>query len=217
MADTKSSAPTPSTGASGPSLGQRITGFFRPSASGAPRKEPSSTSRFIVGSITFILIAELLTFLMQLANVNLKLHLEQPILGPQVSWLSWFLIINVLVIVAVWVVLQRLGIIPRDVFASRASGTTTRNSASAGKSSGGAANGNQIPGIGKGRTRAERRHTATVKTTQVTSGKNGKGAKTTTAATTTRATTPEVSSTAHDEVYDRVRAAQRLRKRRATR
>ena len=97
-------------------------GFFRPSAPGAPRKEPSSTSRFVVGSITFILIAELLTFLMQIANVNLKLHLEQPILGPQVSWLSWFLIINVLVIVAVWVVLQRLGVIPRDVFASRASG-----------------------------------------------------------------------------------------------
>jgi hypothetical protein len=209
MADTKSSAPTPPTGPSGPTLGQRITGFFRAPESGAPRKKPSPTSRFITGSITFILIAELLTYLMKLADVKLNLHLEQPIIGPQAGWLSWFLVINVLEIVAVWIVLQRVGILPRDMFAPR-NGTTTRSSASASKSSGGATGASQIPGIGKARTRAERRHTSTVKTTQVASGKNGKSA-------TTSATAQETLSTEHDEVYDRVRAAQRLRKRRATR
>lgn len=73
----------------------------------------SPTRRYIIGAVSFIITAELLTFLMQIANVNLKLHLEQPIFGPQLSWLSWFFVINVLVIVAVWVVLKRLGFFPR--------------------------------------------------------------------------------------------------------
>lgn len=209
MADTNSSAPTPSNGASGPTLGQRIAGFFRPSASGAPRKEPSSTSRLLTGTVVFILIAEVLLYLIQLADIKLNLHLNQPIFGPQAGWLTWLQVIILLVIVAVWVVLRRMGILPRDMFSARAS-TTTRSSAKAGKSSGGGSNANQIPGIGKVRTRAERRHTTAVKATTAANGKNGKNAASSGA-------TQETFSAEHDEVYDRVRAAQRLRKRRAAR
>ena len=89
MAETKSSEKTSAAGTApaqtpGPSLGQRLGGFFRAPATGARtglRRQTSSTMRFIVGSVTFILVAELLTYLIDYANLQFKLNLQQPIIG----------------------------------------------------------------------------------------------------------------------------------------
>lgn len=230
MADTKSGAPTPPNGTSGPSLGQRLAGFFRPATTGAgaQRRPQSATSRFITGSVTFVLVAELLTFGLQYVNVQFKLNLQQPIVGPQISWFTWFFLINVVTIIALWIILQRLGLFPRDMWGAR-NGTSTRGGSS-GSASGGKPGGagssatpaNQIPGIGKTRTRAERRYTATAaeaaKAATVKKRRFGRTTTTaTTATTTTKTPVATVPSTEHDGSYERVRTAQRLRKRRAAR
>lgn len=219
MADTNSSTKTPTTGASGPagpSLGERVAGFFRAGGATGQRRQTSSTTRFIIGSVTFVLVAELLTYLIDFANIQLKLNLNQPILGPSASWFTWFFVINVVLILGLWILLNRMGFFPRDMWAPR-NGTTTR-SVSSGK--GGSTTSkavSEIPGIGKQRTRAERRRIAEAAAAQAAAAAKGKGDKRSPAAT-TRATTSEVAlSTEHDEAYERVRAAQRTRKRRALR
>lgn len=224
MADTNSSAKTPTSGAAprqtaGPSLGQRVVGLFRtPGTAGAPGqpRKTSPTTRFIVGSITFVLVAELLTYLIDFANVKFKLNLTQPIFGPSASWLSWFFLINVVLILGLWILLNRMGFFPRDMWsASRTSGTRggPAGRAGAGSSTSNGKSANQIPGIGKARTRAERRHSATAKAISAANSKSRA------AASSARSTTPEPEyvSGEHDDAYERAKAAQRLRKRRALR
>ena len=222
MADTKlsGSPPTrsapPTKSAASPSLGQRVAGLFRPPASrGAPgeRKPMSSTMRFIIGSVTFVFLAEALTYGIEYVNIQFKLNLNQPILGASASWLSWFFVINVVIILGLWITLNRMGFFPRDMWAPRNGTTTTaRGSSRGGGASGGGSKSaaNAIPGIGKARTRAERRFTATAKATTT----NGKGRS---ATANTSAADDASLSAEHDDAYDRVKAAQRLRKRRALR
>lgn len=216
MADTNSSAKTPQQGAS-PSLSQRVAGFFRaPGRQGAPGqpRRTSSTSRFIVGSITFVLVAELLTYLIDIANIKFKLNLNQPIIGSSASWLTWFFLINVALILGLWIALNKMGFFPRDMWAnSRASNARGSTTSGNGASNGNNKNANQIPGIGKARTRAERRYTATANAMQAANAK-----KRTAATPDTRATATTADSYGdHDEAYERAKAAQRLRKRRALR
>lgn len=221
MADTKMSAKSPTdgaapqaAGASGPTLGQRVAGFFRAPGSGGERKPLSTTTRFIIGSVTFVFLAEALTYLIQYANLKFKLNLNQPILGASATWFSWFFIINVVIILGLWITLNRMGFFPRDMWGPRNGTTTARGASTSGKSGGSGSaskSANMIPGIGKARTRAERRYTTTAKTTAVS---NAKGRST---ATTKQAAVDAPFSTEHDDVYDRVKAAQRTRKRRSLR
>lgn len=213
MADTKLSAKSPSDGASGPTFGQRVAGFFRvPGSGGAQgeRKPLSSTTRFIIGSVTFVFLAEALTYAIEYANVQFKLNLNQPILGASATWFSWFFVINVVIILGLWITLNRMGFFPRDMWAPRNGTTAARGSSSNSKNGGSAKTANQLPGIGKARTRAERRHAATVKATAV----SAKGGAT---SGSRQASGDDTFDTDHDEVYDRVKAARRLRKRRALR
>lgn len=220
MADTKSSAKASTPGAASqseasPSLGQRIAGFFRaPGASGGQggQRPASNTTRFIIGSVIFILVAEVLTYLIQYANIQFKLNLNQPIAGANASWLTWFFLINVALILGLWILLNRLGFFPRDMWTSTRTSSTARGASSSGSGNGNKKNDvNQIPGIGKSRTRAERRMLATANAAKAT---NGKGR----ASSDTRAAADDADfSTEHDEAYDRAKAAQRQRKRRALR
>jgi hypothetical protein len=231
MADTKSSANVPASGGSGgaaPTLGQRVVGLFRaPANGGVMKRKTSSTSRFIVGSITFILVAELLTYLIDYANVKFNLNLNQPILGAQASWFSWFFVINVVIILGLWILLNKMGFFPRDMWAPR-NGTTSSTARGASSNGNGASsrngasnnNANQIPGIGGTRTRAERRHTAAVAEAEAAaaaakSRKKGNGAASTT--TGKRGAVIEDVNATHDAAYDRAKAAQRQRMRRARR
>ena len=219
MADPKSSAKAPPAGTApkarstapspaSPTLAQRAVGFFRASGllgngRGSGRQN-SPTTRFIIGSITFVLVAEVLTYLMYYLNTLFNLHLQQPILGASATWFTWFFVVNVVLILGLWIVLNRMGFFPRSMWtASRAN--ETRGSASSGSSGGNSKNVSQIPGIGKARTRAERRHIAASSAAKATNGK-GSGA-----------TAETIPDTGHDETYDRVKAAQRSRKRRTIR
>lgn len=230
MADTKSSAKvSPSSSATppgaatgGPSLGQRALAFFRPAPAGAgtARRPQSSTSRFIMGSVIFIFVAEVITYGLDYANLQFKLNLQQPILGPSASWFTPFFVANVVVILGLWILLNRLGFFPRDMWNSRRNVNSTRGAASGGASNSASGsngkNANAIPGIGKARTRAERRYTATVSAAQAASAKNGK--QRAVAQTATRGASAEADLGAeNDDAYDRARAAQRQRKRRALR
>lgn len=222
MADTNSSTKTPTAGAAGPagpSLSQRVAGFFRAGGATGQRRQTSSTTRFIIGSVTFVLVAELLTYLIDFANIQYKLNLNQPIIGPNASWFTWFFVINVVLILGLWILLNRLGFFPRDMWAPR--NGTTRGATSSGKNGSTASKSvSEIPGIGKQRTRAERRRIAeaqAAQAAQAAKGKGDKGDKGRAAATTRTTATEAAISAEHDEAYERVRAAQRTRKRRALR
>jgi hypothetical protein len=234
MADTKSSAKTPTTGVTPQptgarqslgSIGQRVMEFILPPASAGGggtglRRKTSSTTRFIVGSVTFILVAELLTYLIDFANLQFKLNLNQPIIaGNSATWFSWFFVINVVIILGLWILLNKLGFFPRDMWAPR-NGTTGRGASSNGSAGSSSANGakksgDQIPGIGATRTRAERRYSAAL-AAEAAAAKAAKG-KGRTATVESRATNDGAFSSTHDEAYDRAKAAQRLRTRRARR
>jgi hypothetical protein len=195
-------------------------------------RKTSSTSRFIVGSITFILVAELLTYLVNFADVSLNLHLQQPILasaGSNWSWLSWFFLINVVIILGLWIGLNKMGFFPRDMWASR-NGTTSSTARGASSNGNGAKNGsqnnaNQIPGIGATRTRAERRYAAAAAeaATAAAAAKSKKKGNGATAATPTTTKTSKRAAviedvavgSQHDAAYERARSAQRQRQRRA--
>lgn len=211
---------------SGASWTQRLAGAFRPApGGGANGQRRSPTSRFIVGSVTFIIVAELLTYLMYFLNAQFNLHLERPV-SPTVSWLTPYLIVNVVIIGGLWILLNRLGFFPRDMWAQR-NGTTTggRGAASgANGTKGGKASANQIPGIGKQRTRADRRAAAISLPPAKANGKSNAtsvaekdAGRRGGAAVASRTTEAVVVTGEHDDAYERARAAQRLRRRRDTR
>lgn len=118
MADTSPGEPGYSVGTPDPSA---------PDA-GARRSRQSSTSRFIVGCVLFVVGAELLTFGWQYINIRFQLHFDQPAISSQVGWLTWYFLINATSIVALWIGLQLLGFFPRDTWAPRA-GTPTASEA----------------------------------------------------------------------------------------
>jgi len=196
-----------------------VAGFFRPApgGAGAPRKPQSSTSRFIMGSVIFIFVAEIITYGLDFANTQFKLHLQQPLAGPSATWLTPFFVINVVVILGLWILLNRMGFFPRDMWNASRSANAARGRAANGTGSAGnaanAKNGSQIPGIGKARTRAERRHAAMVSAASTANAKNSKQR----VAATRGASDDTTFSAEHDDAYDRARAAQRQRKRRALR
>lgn len=221
MADPKSSSSAPKDTAT-PSTGGGLSplSFFR-RRSGRPAGPLSSTSRFILGSVLFIFTAELLTYAIDYANIQFKLGLMQPIF-PGASWLTWFLILNVLIILGVWLLLRRVGLLPTDMFgAQRAANLRNAQSSSSASSSsnGSKKTGAAIPGIGKTRTRAERRYTATMAAAEAAAAAaKAKGKRSTTASATKPADASQQSANGdYNEAYDRARAAQRMRKRRALR
>lgn len=218
MADTNTSSKAPTNGAA-PSKagGQPFLGLFR-RRNGQPGAL-SGTSRFILGSVIFIFTAELLTYGLDYLNLQYKLGLMQPIVKGA-GWLTWFLILNVVIILGVWLLLRRVGLLPTDMFnvqrnaAARNAQTTGRSVTSSNGSKQPAA---QIPGIGKARTRAERRYAANVAAAEAeAAAAKARGKRATTTAQ-PAATAQVVDNDEHDEAYDRAKAAQRMRKRRALR
>lgn len=229
MADTKQSADTPTTGARAPqalrpSVGQRVMDVLRgPMVSNpnAPNTQRGAMGRYFRNMILFFVLAEALTFGMEYVNVQFKLHLEQPI--PGVSWLSWMLLINLVIIAGVFLGLRSMGFFPTDMFSPQAN-SAARGSSSAGATGGSGSRGSakvEIPGIGKARTRAERRYAqiaaeqaAAAAAAAKAKGKN-RAASSSKAVTATNTDTMTVDE--HDDAYERAKAAQRLRKRRALR
>jgi hypothetical protein len=176
--------------------------------------------RYFRNMIIFFVLAEALTFGMEYVNVQFKLHLEQPI--PGVSWLSWMLLINLVIIAGVFLGLRSMGFFPTDMFSPQAN-STARGSSSA-SATGGGSRGSakvEIPGIGKARTRAERRYAQIAAEQAAAAAAAAKAKGKNRAAASSKATTATSADTMtedeHDEAYERAKAAQRLRKRRALR
>lgn len=219
MADTKSSSNAPTNGAA-PSKagGQPLLGFFRRRTGQAGAL--SGTSRFILGSVIFIFTAELLTYGLDYLNLQFKLGLMQPI-AKGAGWLTWFLILNVVIILGVWLLLRRVGLLPTDMFNVQRN-AAMRNAQSSGRGAA-ASNGSnkqpaaQIPGIGKARTRAERRYAANVAAAEAAAAAAKAKGKRASVAAKSPATGSVGANEVHDEAYERARAAQRMRKRRALR
>ncbi len=218
MADTNTSSKASTNGAApSKSGGQSLLGAFRRRSGKAGAL--SGTSRFILGSVIFIFTAELLTYGLDYLNIQFKLGLMQPIVKGA-GWLTWFLVLNVVIILGVWLLLRRVGLLPTDMFnvqrnaAARDAQTTGRRAASSNGNKQPAA---QIPGIGSARTRAERRYAANVAAAEAAAAAaKAKGKRATTTAQPAVKVQAETSEE-HDEAYERAKAAQRMRKRRALR
>jgi hypothetical protein len=165
-----------------------------------------STGRFFMGMLIFLIAAQLLAYVLAYVNAFL-FHCKSttqacgmavtiaPVRSnvPILSGLQWFMLVYMLLTLGIWYLLYRFNIIPRDPWgvkartaAVRAQTTTARSGASTGATA--------------GRNRAARR-----------------AANPTATATPARRTTSShrVVSGAHDDAYERVKAAQRARRRRA--
>lgn len=218
MADTNTNPNAPTNGAA-PSKagGQPLLGLFR--RRNGQAGSLSGTSRFILGSVIFIFTAELLTYGLDYLNLQYKLGLMQPI-AKGAGWLTWFLILNVVIILGVWLLLRRVGLLPTDMFNAQRN-AAARNAQPSGRGAP-ASNGSkqpaaQIPGIGKARTRAERRYAANVAAAEAAAAAAKAKGKRASIAAKPAMTAQDDTSEEHDEAYDRAKAAQRMRKRRALR
>ncbi len=163
--------------------------------------------RLLFGMLIFIVVAQVLEYLLFFLNDRFpQWRLVQdtivsdhsfPILGG----MSRFTFIYLIFIVLVYIALYRFNVFPRDPFGAKARAAQQRS-----------ANTQSAAGSGGG-TRAERRHASRHAATTST-GKAPPSARQ--VAAQARAASPTQIASASDTEYERVKAAQRLRKRRET-
>lgn len=222
------------TAKSTPRLG--FLNFLRgnPSATSAngqrPAKATTGMGRFLFGFLILMLLAQVMQIGISLLNVNMHLNLERPfgdsstpIIGG--LHLSYLAVLYIVLLFGLYILLLRLKIIPSDPLGSKArmqanaraaqesrpSGTTTRSASSATAV-------NLQP-----RTRAARRETtraaeaaAAAKAAAAASKKKGWGRTSAKAKSAPPPVSTKIAQPAgsHDDAYERVRAEQRLRRRR---
>ena len=78
-----------------------------------PRRRLPDGLRLIIGGVVFLIIAEGFTYGLLLASARFGWNLDRPIFSPQTGWLNWFGLINLVMLVALWLILQRVGLLPR--------------------------------------------------------------------------------------------------------
>jgi hypothetical protein len=169
-------------------------------ADGKPRL---NTGRFFMGLLIFLIAAQLLGYLLAFLNgwlfhcgsaaqvCGMATTIAPPRANvPILSGLQWFLLLYMLMTLGIWYVLYRFNVIPRDPWGVKARNTARAHAASARTRVSTAAV--------AGRNRAARRAAGTLDSTPV------------------RATTTSrrLEGGAHDAAYERVKAAQRARRRR---
>ena len=193
-----------------PSWGERIIGVLRPNfGKGGPVKSSSRITRLIFGTLIFVLVGQLLVTGMTILDSAYHLGLQQPVL-PSISWLTWFFLIYFVMLIGLWFALNYFGFFPKPepISSSRTSSSRTSSGSSSDKKGP-----VQIPGIGGPRARQRRAEVAP----PVANGRKG-AADTTKAAAKPSATSTQASAAGkYDETYDRVKAAQRQKRRRELR
>ena len=196
---------TPATGDRSPRVGP----------DGKPAR--GSTIKLFTGLLVFVLGTQFFAYVEAIVDAKFfQGRLETTRLAPPntlvLGGLTPFLLIYLIAVIGVWVILYRLKIIPKDLFGARAAAEARRNAATAAT---------VTSTVGKKRTRAERRRAATANATTATSVKGGTAKGGSSSATRPPAARPEravtVGSGKHDDAYERVRAAQKNRQRRAAR
>ena len=242
-------------------LGQRVMRFLRGSmvntsapATGAGKPATNATTdtsgrrgalgtapgywrKFFQGSLIFvggsyIIILGLTYVSLHYPALGLGGYIQPPKANVLVlSGLTWENLIFFVVIIGLWLLVQKLGLMPKPEPMTRNAAGGSGAATGTGAAKSGAKSADQLPGIGEHRTRAERRHLAAVAaekeaqkaatraktkggakattTSVATSAKNGK-----TATGKTAGAAPMALGSDHDEMYERVKADQRRRSRR---
>ncbi len=243
----KVNASAPATGANKPAANGANATSDTTGRRGALGTPPGYWRKFFQGSLIFVggsyIIILALTYVsLHFPALGLNATIQPPKANVLVlSGLSWENLIFLIVIIGLWLLVQKLGLMPRPepMAQNSARGSSGASSAGGAKSGTNKKAADELPGIGEHRTRAERRRLANIAaekeaqkaavraktkggekaaatpTPTATSAKNG---KTTTAKTPTAAVaSPKALSGDHDEAYERVKADQRLRRRREAR
>lgn len=182
-------------------FGQRLGFGGQSAATGAAgtQKPRSKIWQFVFGMIIFVVGSQLAAYVLFFLNTQFNLGLNDTVLIPTgvplVGGMTPFLLLYLLFVILLWVLLYRFNIIPKDPFGAKAAAaaraqerTTVSTSAH--------------------RTRSERRRTATGATTAKSSAKTPVESR--------RLATVSHGDDASDEAYERVKAAQRARRRRST-
>lgn len=177
------------------------------SGSAAPRKK-SGFSKLLFGMLVFIIGAQVFEILLALISQKFSLHLDTRTVAahgtPILGGLTWFSFIYVILILALYFSMYRFNIFPKDAFGFKAAAqqrAERQASASA------------TTHAGAPRSRAARRHGATTSVVNDTPSARRVAANARTQSATVH-TAPIPGE--HDDVYERVKAAQRARRRRDT-
>lgn len=205
-------------------LRQRLSGALapRPAPAGAAvgsRPPRGGMMRFFIGMMVFVIGAQFLAYVLYFFDSKLKFALTRTRLAPPKTpifgGLTLFLVAYILLIVGFYMALTRFGIIPRDPFGAKAQARARTQQRTT------AATVSARPGTT--RTRADRRQSPAVATgaksgSGARSGKGASGAAQAKGISSARQGTPRVRPSAvsgsSDEAYERVRAAERARRRR---
>lgn len=210
-----------------------------PTQSTSSTLPPGYWRKFFQGSLIFVggsyIIILALTYLSaRYPQMGLNGYIQPPHANVlALSGLTWENLIFLVVIIGLWAAVQKLGLMPRPQPYTPQPGRGASGASGASGAKGGSSSANALPGIGERRTRTERRHLAAVaaeKEAQKAAAKNKTRAKAaatdvapvaTKAARVATAKAPAVAVAApkaiagdHDEMYERVKADQRLRRRR---
>lgn len=202
-----------------PSWLTRAANIMRPNfGRNTPGRGGSSRiTKLIFGTLLFVLVGQLLVTGLTILDGTYKLGLQQPV-SKGMPWLSWFFLIYFVMLIGLWFLLNYFGFFPKP---DPLPPSGSRRSASS--SNGGARGPAQIPGIGGPRARARSIAPAPTPVTAARSGFFSSliGRRNTTGATATTATKEsdhaDAVARAYDETYQRVKAAQRLKRRRGMR
>ncbi len=204
----RSSQPSSSSSAgAASSWGARIANIFRPNfGKNGSTKGGSRVTRLIFGTLIFVVVGQLLITGLAALDSALNLGLQQPVFKGA-SWLTWFFLIYFVMLVGLWFALNYFGFFPRP---EPLPSSRTSTNASSGSKKGPV----QIPGIGGPHARSRRAEV----TAPAANGRKG-AADTAKAATKTSVTATEAASVSgeYDEAYERVKAAQRQKRRRELR
>ncbi len=174
-------------------LAQRLgfTGQNATTGAGGAQKPRSKIWQFLFGMIIFVVGSQLAAYVLFFLNAQFNLGLNSIVLIPAsvplIGGMTPFLLLYLALVIMLWVLLYRFNIIPKDPFGAKAAAEARARERA-------------TVSAGSHRTRSERRRAAT--------------------ATKTKAEPRRVATISHgdeasDEAYERMKAAQRARRRRA--
>lgn len=172
--------------------------------------------KLLFGYLIFLVVAQYaiplaLSFADSALHLNLGGHVTADHNTPFLGGLTWYFALYLVLTLAVLIVLLRFNIIPRDPLGSRARMEAQRQAR---------LNAAATPtGSGRSRSRAARRRASAAATTAATTTAGRKGAKAEAAASSSaqRIVPKARDGGTHDDAYERVKASQRLARRRAAR
>ncbi len=213
-----------------------------PTQSNSSTLPPGYWRKFFQGSLIFVggsyIIILALTYLSaRFPQLGLNGYVQPPHANVLVlSGLTWENLIFLVAIIGLWAAVQKLGLMPRPQPYTPQPGRGASGASGSSGAKGGSLSANALPGIGERRTRTERRHLAAVAAEKeaqkaaAAAAKNKTRAKAaaadvapvatktarvaTTKAPAVTVAAPKTIAGDHDEMYERVKADQRLRRRR---